>query len=217
MSDEKQNFENVSKSISKVDGTVFTNFSKPYLDFLGKGKLFSIIYIIMAIINLILPFVIIYKVVDSGLFRGGQAKFIITFIFSWIIIAFACWVGFQLWWDRKSKIKALEESEFIVTPIFSELFQTFGEWIGTLIGIIGAGVGLVATIVLGDYASYLFSAIGLGFLPSGIIVVIAGPLIGFVIIILSRFIAEQMRLLVALVNNARNIAINIKESKSTNI
>jgi tetrahydromethanopterin S-methyltransferase subunit G len=210
MSDEKQNFEKISESILKVEGTVFTNFSKPYLDFLGKGKLFGIVYIVMAIINLILPFVIIYQVVNVGLFESGQAKFIITFILSWIVIAFACWVGFQLWWDRKSKIKELEESEFIVTPIFSELFQTFGEWIGTLIGIIGAGVGLIATIILGDYASYLFRAIGLGFLPSGIIVVIAGPLIGFVIIILSRFIAEQIRLFVALVNNTKNIANKIK-------
>jgi hypothetical protein len=207
----------MTKSFSKLEGTPFTNFSKPYLDFIGKGKLFGIIYTMMAIINLLLPFVIIYKVVDSGFFRSGNAKFIFAFIFSWVVITFACWIGFQLWWDRKSKVKILEDSDFIVTPIFSEIFQTFGEWLGTLIGIIGAGVGLIATVILGEYADYLFQAIGMGFLPSGIIAVLAGPLIGFIIIILFRFVAEQMRLWVALVNNTSHIATNIKESRSANI
>ncbi|MDR2499825.1 MAG: hypothetical protein LBD37_01930 [Treponema sp.] len=213
MSDAKQNFGEMKGAFSKLEGTPFTNFSKPYLDFIGKGKLFVIIYMIMAIINLLLPFIIIYEVIDSGLFRSGEAKIVFAFIFSWIVIAFACWIGFQLWWDRKAKVKAFEDSEFIVTPIFSEIFQTFGEWLGTLIGIIGAGVGLITTIILGEYAGYLFQAIGMGFMPSGIIAVVAGPLIGFVIIILSRFIAEQMRLLVALVNNTKSIAANIKEAK----
>jgi hypothetical protein len=57
----------------------------------------------------------------------------------------------------------------------------------------------------------------MGFMPSGIIAVVAGPLIGFIIIILFRFFAEQMRLLVALVNNTSRIAANIKESKPANI
>jgi hypothetical protein len=67
---------------------------------------------------------------------------------------------------------------------------------------------------LGDEASYLFQAIGLGLMPSGIIVVIAGPLLGFLIMISCRFVAEQLRLLAALVNNTRFIAINIKGAKT---
>jgi hypothetical protein len=214
MSDEKQNFEKRPKAFSQLEGTPFTNFSKPYFDFIGKGKLFVIFYTIMAVINLLLPFVIIYKVVDSGFLSYG-AKIVFAFIFSWLVIAFAFWVGFQLWWDRKSKIKLLEDSEFIATPMFSDIIQTFGEWLGTLIGIIGAGVGLIATISLGENSSYLFNAIGIDFLPDGIVSVVAGPLMGFIIIILSRFIAEQMRLAVALVNNTGYIATNIKESNAS--
>jgi len=95
--------------------------------------------------------------------------------------------------------------------MFSEIFQTFGEWLGTLTGITGFGVGLIASLMLVDYAKYLFQAIGMSFLPSGIIVVIAGPLTGFLIMLFSRFIAEQMRLLVTFVNNTKCIAANIKE------
>jgi hypothetical protein len=54
----------------------------------------------------------------------------------------------------------------------------------------------------------------MGFLPSGIIVVAAGPLTGFLIILFSRFVAEQLRLFAALVNNIKYIAIGIKASKA---
>jgi hypothetical protein len=214
MLDVKQNAGKMTESLSKLEGTLFTNFAKPYLDFIGKGKLFYLIYTIMAIINLLLPFAVIFTVIQSDLAGIGGARFIFTFILSWIVITFACWIGFQLWWDRKSKVKYFENSEFVVTHIFSEIVQTFGEWAGTMIGIIGAGVGLIAAVILGDYARYLFRVIGMGFLPSGIIVVVAGPLIGFLIIIFSRFVAEQMRLLATLVNNTKYIAISIKASKA---
>jgi hypothetical protein len=214
MSDAKQNWGKMTTAVSKLEGTPFTNFSKPYLDFIGKGKLFYFVYVIMAVINLLLPFVIIVMAAKSGFFRMGGSNFVFAFVLSWIVIVFACWVGFQLWWDRKAKIKLLENSEFVVTHIFSEMLQTFGEWAGTLLGITGAGVGLIAAMFLGDYADYLFQAIGIGFMPSGLIVVVAGPLLGFFIIIISRFVAEQMRLLATLVNNTGYIALNIEASKT---
>ena len=211
MSDAKQK---MTKTVSNLEGSPFPNFAKPCLDFIGKGKLFYFVYVVMAVVNLLLPFVIIVMVARSGFFSMGGSNFVFAFILSWIVIAFACWIGFQLWWDRKAKVKLLENSEFVVTHIFSEILQTFGEWVGTLMGIIGAGVGLIATMFLGDYAYYLFQSIGIGFMPQGIIVVAAGPLLGFFIIIIFRFIAEQMRLLATLVNNTRYIAINIKAAKT---
>jgi hypothetical protein len=41
MSDEKKN-TGITKSVSKLEGTPFISFAKPYLDFIGKGKLFSL-------------------------------------------------------------------------------------------------------------------------------------------------------------------------------
>ena len=214
MPDVKQNSGKMNKTVSKLDGSPFTNFAKPYLDFIGKGKLFYFVYVVMAVVNLLLPFVIIVMAVRSGFFDMGGSNFVFAFMLSWIVIAFACWIGFQLWWARKGRVKLLENSEFVVTHIFSEILQTFGEWVGTLMGIIGAGVGLIAAMFLGDYAHHLFRSIGMGFMPSGIIVVAACPLLGFFIMIISRFIAEQMRLLATLVNNTRYIAINVKASKT---
>jgi hypothetical protein len=110
---------------SQMTENPFFNFSRPYLDYIGKGNGFSLVYIVMAVINLILPFVIIYMVIDSGFFQLG-AKYVFAFIFSWLVIVFACWIGFQIWWNRRTKVLNIIESEFVATPIFSEIFQTFG-------------------------------------------------------------------------------------------
>ena len=202
---------NVKKDLEKLTENPFFTFSKPYLDFIGKGTMFYLIYIVMAVVNLLLPFIILFMIIDAGLFGFG-AKFVFAIIFSWIVIVFACWIGFQLWWDRKSKINLVKSDEFVVTPIVSDIVQTFGEWIGTLIAIIGAGVGLIAFIFLGNEMSDFFRYIpGIGFLGSGPAIILIGPVTGLFIIILFRFLAEQMRMLVALVNNTKDIASNLKK------
>jgi len=210
MSDLNNDGNKRSKFEQMSDKPFFT-FSKPYLDFIDKSKLYNLVYFVMAAANLILPFVILYKVIDSGFFRLG-AKFIFAFIFSWIVIVFACWIGFQMWWNRRKKLANIGTSEFSATLIFSDILQTFGEWLGTLTAIIGAGAGLLASIFLGDDINYLFRAIGMSYLGFGPIVVIIGPIIGFFILILFRFLAEQLRLLASLVNNTKEIAENIKNN-----
>jgi hypothetical protein len=215
MSDLETRGNAVKEKIAGLTGGPFFTFAKPYLDFIGKGKIFGLVYFVMAAVNLLLPFAIIFMAADSGLFKSGEAKIIFAFIFSWLVIVFACWIGFQLWWDRRTKVAAVADSEFIATPIFSELFQTFGEWLGTLIGIIGAGVGLIATIFLGGgEARYFFMQMGMGFLSFGAAVIFIGPVIGFFIIIIFRFLAEQLRIFAALANNTKEIAVNIKKNKN---
>jgi len=194
-----------------ANGPVFS-FSKPYLDFIGKEKIFSIVYYVMAGLNLLLPIAIIVGAVSNHLF-SGPAKYIIAFLLSWIVVAFACWIGFQLWWDRRKKVETIvASSEFVATQCFSEIFQTFGEWLGTYVGIIGAGVGLIATVILGRDGSELFELMGLRFLSMGALVIVMGPIIGFFIIVISRFLAEQLKIFAALANNTKEIAANIKDN-----
>jgi hypothetical protein len=204
------NNENNGKGkMAAMAGNPFFTFAKPYLNFIGQGKIFGLVYFVMAAINLLLPLALIFKAADSGIFKYG-GKFAVAFIFAWLVIAFACWIGFQLWWDRRIKAAAVAASEFIATPVFSEILQTFGEWLGTMIGIIGAGVGIVSAIFLGEDAGYLFGAMGLNFMGFGLAVIIVGPIIGFFVIIIFRFFAEQLRILAALANNTKEIAANIK-------
>ena len=128
------------------------------------------------------------------------------------MIAFACWIGFQLWWNRKPAISNAEKQEFIATQQITKIFETFGEWLGTLLAIIGVGVGLLGVIFLGDSMDYLFDAMGMGFMQLGAAVIIIWPVLGFFIIILFKFLAEQLRILAALANNTKEIAGNIKNN-----
>ncbi len=186
----------------------FLTFIKPYLSFIDNGHLyrkpFSWLYSILAIINLILPLYVFYMAVDNHIF-DSPAKFIIVFLLVWIIIAFASWVSFQLWWDRKSKIieTSKEGDEFVATPVFSHLIQTIGEWLGTWIGIVNFGTALLTTIILGDEGYYLSRQIGFDFIETGWLFIVLMPIYGFLIIVATRFLAEQFRALASIANNTR--------------
>jgi len=186
----------------------FLTFIKPYLSYIDNGHLyrkpFSWLYALLAIINLVLPIYIFFQAVDNRIF-DTPAKFIIVFLLVWIIIAFASWISFQLWWDRKSKVisTSSEGDEFVATPVFSHLIQTIGEWLGTWIGIVGFSVALLTTLILGDEGYYLSILLGLGFMKTGFLFIILMPIYGFLIIVTTRFLAEQFRALSSIANNTR--------------
>jgi len=194
----------------------FLTFIKPYLSFIDNGhifrKPFSWLYSILAIINLILPMYIFYLAVDNRIF-DGDGEFILVFLLVWIIIVFASWVSFQLWWDRKSKVidTSVEGDEFIATPVFSHLIQTIGEWLGTWIGIVGFGTGLITRIILGEDGNYFYRVIDVDFLSSGWLAIFIMPIYGFLIIVATRFLAEQFRALASIANNTSK-----KQKKNNN-
>jgi hypothetical protein len=209
----------------KITGSPFFTFSRPPLEFIEKAKLFKIIFtlvcVVMAIITLIHPFLILARVISSGYFNFG-VKYILAFVFTWLAVLAACWLGFHLWLDRRKKSEEFGSSEFIAIPFFAELLKTFGEWLGLLYGVIGAVGGLFTLIFLGKYSGSTLSAIllgvnnnglpilgGLGGKISGITnliftgAVILGPVFGIIIIFVTRFFAERLKVLVAIANNTK--------------
>lgn len=190
----------------------FLTFIAPYLSFIDKGhmfrKPFSWLYALIAIINLLLPLYLIYLLIDNRIF-DAEFKIIITILLTWVIIAFAGWVSFQLWWDRKTKItfSSDDNAEFVATPVFSHLIQTLGEWIGTWLGLAGFGYALLTTIILGEegwYLGYEFGIPLVEYLGSGWTYVILMPIYGFLIIVMTRFLAEQVKALSAIANNTKH-------------
>jgi hypothetical protein len=193
----------------------FFTFARPYLDLLAKGSLFNLIYFVMAGINVILPFAVFVIAVNMGIFGEGKGNYAVAFIFSWVVIVFACWIGMQLWLDRRKKIMSMHFTTFIATFVLSDITQTLGEWLGTFIAITGAGVGLIAAIMLGKDIKNInefLRMIGLDFIRIGGLIIFAGPLAGYLIIIVFRSMAEGLRLFVSLVNNTAEIAANIKRN-----
>ena len=192
-----------------MDSKFFT-FIKPYLAYIDNGKLFrkpfNWLYIIMALFNLYIPFYILYVAIDNGVFGShGEAKVIFGFLLAWLIIAFACWIGFQLWWNRKDIVEKLsaEKDEFTATPPMSHFIQTLGEWLGIGLGLIGFLFGLLSIIALGDVGKEISRESGIGFLGAGIWSVILSPIYGFLIIAITRFWAEQIRVLITIAKNTK--------------
>ena len=186
-------------------------FIEPVLSYIDSGKLFrkpfSWLYMALAAVNAVLPFYLLYQVIDSGMFKHAGAKLIFAFIFAWLIIAAACWVGFQIWWNRKDKIQetSQEDAEFPVTPVIAHLVQTFGEWFGSFMAIVGVGISLCGLLFLGNDAkdlSYVLD-LPLNFASIGFWGIILSPIQGFFIIIGFRYIAELCRALAAIANNTK--------------
>lgn len=188
--------------------SIFFNFLKPYLNYIDEGKIyrepFNWLYSILAVLNLIFPLYVLYLAIDNNIFDAG-AKFIIVFLLIWIVIAFAGWIGFQIWWDRKNRVASIssDKDEFVATPVFSHFIQTSGEWLGTWIAIVGFGTAVLTTIFLGDEARFFVNATGIGFLGTGFIAIFLMPIYGFLIIIASRFLSELFRAIAAIANNTK--------------
>lgn len=186
----------------------FFNFIKPYLSWIDSGlffrRPFSWLYGLFAILNLVLPIYVFIKAIDNRIF-DASGKFVFVFLVVLLIIVFACWVGFQLWWDRMGKVinTSVDGDDFVSTPVFSHFIQTLGEWVGTWIGIVGFGSALLASIILGEDSYRLSNMLGLDFLTSGFIGVLLMPILGFLIVVITRFFAEQFRALSSIANNTR--------------
>ena len=170
-------------TLEKISESPFFTLSKPPLEFIEKEKLFKITFtfvcVVMAVMTLVYPFAILRRVISSGYFNFG-VKYVLAFVFVWLAVVAACWLGFHLWWGRRKKAEEIGSSEFIMLPFFAEIIKTFGEWLGILNAVIGALGGLFAIIFLGRYSGAMLSVVlfdtssgGLfGFLP------IVGSLMG---------------------------------------
>ena len=195
---------------------LLTGFIAPFLSYIDSGKMFrkpfSWLYMLLAGLNAILPLYVIYKVIESQVFKFAPTKVIFAILFCWIVLCAACWVGFQIWWDRKDKVllTSEEKSDFSLTPVIAHLFQTFGEWMGSFIAIVGLGFSLFGTIFLGDEIAALNYVMPLPIEVSALGMILY-PLYGFAIIVAFRFIAELCRCLAAIANNTKATANNTKK------
>ena len=188
---------------------LFTGFARPYFALIDGGALFRkpfrILYMVLAALNLLSILGVL-----AVMFKGGVAGILIG-----LFGIFGLWIGFQLWWDRKDRINQFVSpgSEFVALPVFSHFFQTCGEWFGTLMAIVGTGASLVMAL-LGRSGGHGRSPLDLFTAMAGdapLVGLIASPLLGFLIIILTRTIAEQIRALVAVANNTKAIEVNTRK------
>lgn len=207
---EEQIISPVAEQDETPSGNKLLTFISPYLAYIDNGQMFrnpfSWLYIAIAVINLLWPLVILYELIDNQIFEQ-PFKIAITLLLIWVVIAIAGWISFQLWWDRKTKITfpSTDNAEFAATPALAHLVQTFGEWIGTWIGFVGTFAALFTSIFLAGegYQMQQIPLVG-DYLHGGFAYVVLMPLFGFLIIVLARFFAEQIKALSAIANNTKS-------------
>ena len=191
-----------------VANNIFFNFIAPYLSTIDDGTFFrqpmKWLYTFIAFINIVIPLYILYLAIENRIFQA-PGKFIIVFILVLITIAFTCWIGFQIWWDRKDKVDITSSSkdDFVAIPVFSHFVQTLGEWAGTWVAIVGFVFSLLATMILGQEGAYLSQGLGLWFINISATSIILMPIYGFLIVIGARVFAEALRAIVSIANNTK--------------
>lgn len=168
---------------------IFFNFCHPILSKLNDGQViklgFRLFLGLFAVLSLL-----------GGLYFGYQPLDIVVNLWSILFFlssAFTGWMVFQICWFRAGTIKETPDSRFVVSAIFSIFIRTLGEILATIFVVIGVMGGLVA----------LFSDLG-KMTPGGPIAIIAGPVVGFLIISFFYFIAERLSAL-------PEIAVNTKK------
>ena len=180
-----------------------------YLETIDNGSLFKVpfklLFGLIAILNAIVPFYMIYTAFDNDLF-DGSFKIVMVFLWLWFLIILASFFSFNIWWNRKNKIETLikNDDSFVATPVFAHFIQTFGEYAGTYIAFVGSLGALFASIFLSGRDGYQLShLIGINITEFGISGVFIMLISGFFVIIITKFIAEQFKALAAIANNTK--------------
>ncbi len=199
-------------------------FFDPVWRYIDNGsffrKPFCWLYIIIAILNLLFPLGIIFGAIGSGVFNYMQGGAVFAFILIFIFMLALGVMSFVLWIDRQNKLKELlpENNEFVAIPIVSHFIQTLGEWIGFYIGMFGFFVSLLFVIFSGN--EMINQVLGFNLLPFGssIVMLIIYPIIGFLIVVSARLLAELYRALASIANNTKQISnhLNMDTSNKNN-
>lgn len=203
-----------------MDNRLFAFFDSLW-DYIDNGKFyrnpFRLLYIAIASLNLLFPIHVIYTTVKSGVLEYISGIKVFAFIFIFFLMVFLAFMSFHLWINRQKKIKEHfgNDNEYIVIPIVSHFIQTLGEWLGFYFGIGGCVISLV--FVIFGFNDYIIGeAVGNSLLPmgTGLVTVVIYPIMGFLIVVAGRLIAEIFRVLTSIANNTKKIVENSHDDKT---
>ena len=190
-------------------------FFEPVWRFIDNGSFFREpfrwLYMAIAVLNLLFPLIVIFGAIGSGVFEYMSGGAIFAFVLVFILLIALGIMSIVLWMDRQKKLKVQlrEENEFVAIPMVSHFIQTLGEWFGFYIGIFGCLSSLLFMLFGGD--EMLNRVIGANLLPwgTGVVMLIIYPIMGFLIVVSARLLAELYRALASIANNTKRISDNV--------
>ena len=159
--------------------------AESYLGFLDSSVLFKKpVSCLFALLSLLIPVHFLFQIIQYDIFSSSNGKAIAAVILVLVVLVFSGIFGFLIWLHRR----IIRDEGPKVYANFRRFVQTLGEWTGTLVAINYLGCVLILMLVLGNN-SYYYSRLLLFPLPSvDYTMALAGPVIGFLIIIATKII-----------------------------
>lgn len=193
-----------------MENSKLLNILNPVLGFIDSGKFFrqpfKWLYIIIGVLNIIIPIAMIIGVSNGWDYMQGAMRF--AMVLNILVAILVAFLGFLIWYKRAQNLKcdAGESSRFIAIPLVANLLQTYGEWIGMIIGVGGFFTALIGFIFGGSILYYYH----INFL-----VVILMPVVGYVLVVFFRFLAEGCLALANIANSAQSIDRKLDKNYET--
>lgn len=193
-------------------------FFEPLWQFIDSGSFyrepFRWLYVAIAVLNLLFPLVAIFGAIGSGVFEYIPGKVIFALILIFILMIALGIMSFVLWINRQKKLKELlcEDNEFVAIPMVSHFIQTVGEWLGFYIGLFGCVASLLFLLFGGSEMMNQLG--GASLLPwgTGVVMIIMYPIIGFLIVVSGRLLAELYRAMASIANSAKRISNRVADA-----
>ncbi|MCK5737067.1 MAG: hypothetical protein KAH21_11340, partial [Spirochaetaceae bacterium] len=195
----------------------FFSFISPALKVIDNGKFFREplrwLYFFLGALNLLIPLALIVTAAVYSEFLFENVLYVLGFVLFFSAVCFTSWLGFQIWWNRADTIRlySSEGDENFATVAFSHFIQTSGEWLGVTVALNGFFTGLF--VLLGMLISMIFYGVaflevidivfyfGVNYLGRFLFfTMLLAPLSGFLILVTTRFLAEQIRALASVAN-----------------
>lgn len=179
----------------------FLKFVDPVVDFFETGKIcrkpVQWIYYLIAVLCVIFPIYLFAGMVETWKYIGGG--YIFVEILVWIVVA-ALFVWLALFWYKHAGMIPGTDNKFVAVPVVVDFLKTFGETIGIIIAVVGVLVGILSLFIGGNILSMM------GVPGFGVAMIVIAPIVGFITIIITRYMAELTVALVDIANNTDKIA-----------
>jgi hypothetical protein len=194
--------------LDKIQGNKLIGFIKPVLDLIDNGviyrKGFWVLYLLHAVASLLIPLFLLAFAIAIDIFKYQSFGIAFCLVLMWLSIAFSCWLGFQVFWNRMEKIDALfkKDCDFVAIPLIADYIKTAGEFIG-VVAVSSVPCFILLGIVASDIAKSAIPNINTG------VTVVFTPIFvaiwGYLIMLVAKFCAESITAFASIANNTKNL------------
>lgn len=182
----------------------FFNFLDPMFNYIDKGKLFR------------QPFMWLYYLIGVGCalwllyslgnifdqFKHSKGSVTIMLILLIILVLAIAVFSVMYWFKRATQVNSdmPANSRFFAIPAVANLMRCLGEFSGIVIAGAGAYVSLFTAIFASD--NYFMRDMA----AYGLLGVVVCPIIGYIVLVVTRFFSESVLAIASIANDTRELA-----------